>query len=206
MYGLDIETDTTDNGLDPGVAAVVSVAVVSETDEWVLEGDESSLLVRLDALMVELAPGILITWNGGGFDLPFLSDRAALAGVELGLRIQLDPKIVSHNDPLPGHKGSYRASWHQHSHLDGYRVFRSDAGAVLGLPCGLKPMARLLGLNPIEVDRETIHLLGNAERQAYVASDARVTRQLVLRRWQTAQLAIDKDPRPVLAAAKSERL
>ncbi len=194
LYGLDIETDTSENGLDPAVAAVISVAVVSDTDEWVLEGDESSLLLRLDLLLRELEPGVLVTWNGAAFDMPFLADRARRNGIELGLSLRHDPTILSRNEPLAGHPGSYRASWYGHRHLDGYRVFRSDAGAVLRLPCGLKPMAKFVGLDPVEVDRENIHLLTDHERQAYVASDARVTLELVQRRWETAKRAIDASP------------
>ena len=69
---------------------------------------------------------------------------------------------------------------------------KADAGAVMHLACGLKPMAKLVGLEPIEVDRERMHLLTDAERQAYVASDAEVTRALIIRRWQTAKASIDQ--------------
>ena len=41
IYGLDIETDTTTDGLDPRVAAVVAVAVAGEGVEVVLEADEA---------------------------------------------------------------------------------------------------------------------------------------------------------------------
>lgn len=192
LYGLDIETDTAENGLDPTIAPVVSVAIVGEHERIVLEGDESSLLAQLDVAVASLEPGVLVTWNGAAFDLPFLAHRSYLCGIETGLQLWHDPAMQSRNDPLNGHPGSYRATWHGHSHLDGYRVFRSDAGAVLRLSCGLKPMAKFIGLDPVEVDRERIHLLSAAERQAYVASDAEVTRELVIRRWATAKAAIDK--------------
>jgi hypothetical protein len=39
-----------------------------------------------------------------------------------------------------------------------------------------------VGLTPVEVDRERIHELATAELDAYVASDARLTRMLVERR------------------------
>ncbi len=191
LYGLDIETDTSENGLDPAVAPVVSVAIIGEHHRIVLEGDESSLLLRLDATIASLPQGVLVTWNGAAFDLPFIAHRAYLCGVESGLQLWHDTSIRSRNEPLSGHPGSYRGTWHGHRHLDGYRLFRADAGAVLHLACGLKPMAKLVGLDPVEVDRERIHLLTDAERQAYVASDAEVTRELIIRRWATAQAAID---------------
>jgi hypothetical protein len=66
--------------------------------------------------------------------------------------------------------------------VDGYRMYRGDVGRVLGISCSLKAIARVVGLTPVEVDRERIHELGSAELDAYVASDARLTRMLVERR------------------------
>lgn len=172
------------NGLDPAVAAVVAVAVTGDGMEIVLDGDERTILLELDAVLAALPSGVLVTWNGGGFDLPFLHDRAALLDVPLGLELHLEPSVGRRHDPLPGHEGSYRARWHDHGHLDGYRLFRADVGATLHLPCGLKPLARMVGLPVVEVDRERIHLLSVAERRAYVASDAHLARALVQRRAQ----------------------
>ena len=171
IYGLDIETDTTTDGLDPRVAAVVAVAVAGEGVEVVLEADEAheaELLRTLDATLADLAPGVIVTWNGAGFDLPFLHDRARHHGLPLGLRLVADPGIGGRSEPLPGHAGAYRATWHRHRHLDGYQLFRSDVGATLGLSCGLKSLARLVGLPVVEVDRSRIHELSDAERRASV--------------------------------------
>ena len=43
----------------------------------VLDGDEITILRGLDDALLHLAPGVLVTWNGSSFDLPFLADRAA---------------------------------------------------------------------------------------------------------------------------------
>ena len=169
---------------------MVAVAVVGHDLEVVLDGDERSLLRELDELLVSLPPGVLVTWNGAAFDLPFLADRARRCGVELGLEVRLDPSIPR-RDPMPGHSGAYRATWHHHRHIDGYQLYRADVGAALGLSCGLKPLARLVGLPVVEVDRERIHLLDLATRRSYVASDARLARLLVERRWGTACRAIE---------------
>jgi hypothetical protein len=53
---------------------------------------------------------------------------------------------------------------------------------VLHISCSLKAIARVVGLTPVEVDRERIHELALDELDAYVASDARLTRLLVERR------------------------
>ena len=135
-----------------------------------LDGEEAPMIVELDRVLSELPAGVLVTWNGCGFDLPFLRYRADLLGLRLGL------------DLRPDAAGVHRARWHGHRHVDGYQLFRADVGASLRFSCGLKPLARLVGLPVIEVDRERIHELTPAERGAYVASDARLARALVARR------------------------
>ena len=70
------------------------------------------------------------------------------------------------------------ASWHSQRHLDGYRVVRADVRRTTGLSCGLKALARLVGLATVEVDRERLHLLPDDAVRAYVASDARLAREL----------------------------
>lgn len=181
-YGLDIETDTTIDGLDPAVAAVVSIAVAGDGVEVVLDGDERTIITELDAALRRLPRGVLITWNGSGFDLPFLQTRAERLSLGLGLELELDTGIGGRHEPLAGHSGAYRARWHGHRHIDGYQLFRADVGATVRLPCGLKPLARLVGLPVVEVDRERIHELSEAERRAYVVSDAVLARALVHRR------------------------
>ncbi|HMR94426.1 MAG TPA: 3'-5' exonuclease [Microthrixaceae bacterium] len=190
LYGLDIETDTTVDGLDPSVSPIVAVAVATPDGDRVFQGAEDLVLHRTDELMSELDPGIVVTWNGSGFDLPFLAERARRLGVTLGLDLWDD-------GPERTEPGVVRGRWYAHDHLDGYRLYRADVGRSLGFPCGLKPLSRLVGLAPVEVDRSCIHLLDDAALEAYVASDARLARELVLRRWPVAERATDRcHPRP----------
>lgn len=191
MYALDIETDTELGGLDPRSVPIVAVALSGDGWTKVFDGSERDLLVGLDAAIAALDPGVITTWNGSRFDLPFLVDRAGMAGIDLGLRLSPDPHSRSKHEPLPGHSGGYVATWFGHRHLDAYRVYRADVGAMMHMPCGLKSLARFVGLSPVEVDRQRIHELTTEELHAYVASDAVVTRELTLRRWQTAQACID---------------
>jgi len=190
LYGLDIETDTAAGGLDPSRAAIVAIALSGPDGDEVFDGDETLILRDVDARLAALDPGVIVTWNGGAFDLPFIADRAAQRGVELGLTLRHDPKLAA-RDPLPGHPGSYRGNWYEHRHLDGYRLYRADVGRTLGLSCGLKPMARMAGLGPVEVDITELHLLSRQEVAAYVASDARMARALVARRLPHALATID---------------
>jgi DNA polymerase elongation subunit (family B) len=195
VYGLDIETDTRVNGLDPAVASVVTVAVSHRDFDEVFTGDEPDILEQLDERLRRARPGVLATWNGAAFDLPFLADRAARHGLRLGLRLRLDPGIALRRAPLPGHEGAYRAAWYGHGHVDTYRLYRADAGPALRISCSLKSIARFVGLTPVEVDRERIHDLSREALHAYAASDARLARVLTERRWPSASRAVDRMPR-----------
>lgn len=157
----------------------------------VFDGDEVDILRELDEAIAALPGGVLVTWNGSRFDMPFLADRARLTSTTIGLRLAPDELHRSRHDPLPGHAGGYLASWHGQRHLDAYQVYRADVGASLHLPCGLKPLSRMMRLSPVEVDRSAIHELSAEALNEYVASDAVLARELAMRRWPTAHRAID---------------
>jgi len=202
VYGLDIETDTTVNGLDPAVARVLTVALSREGYDEVFSGSEPQILIALDRRLTALPTGVLATWNGAAFDLPFLADRADLNGIRLGLRLRLDTSMRMHREPLPGHAGAYRAVWHEHKHLDAYRLYRGDVGPALRVSCSLKSIARLVGLVPLEVDRERVHDLSHEALHAYASSDARLARVLTERRWASASRFVDKvNPAPPWSSA-----
>lgn len=210
VYGLDIETDTSVDGLDPRVGRILAVAVAGPASTMVFgDQDEARLLDRLDFHLAGLEPGILTTWNGAKFDLPYLADRAEGHGLALGLRLSLDPAIVLGRPPLAGHQGAYRAAWHGHAHLDAYRLYRSDVVPALRISGSLKSVARVCGLEPVVVDAAQVHTLTRPHLVAYVASDAVCTRELAVRRWPAARGAIDRLPRALpghLAGAVSPAL
>jgi hypothetical protein len=157
----------------------------------VVDGPEPELLAALDDAVAALAPGVLVTWNGSAFDLPYLADRARMAGIDLGLVISHDASIVLSRDPLRGHPGAYRGRWHHHRHLDGYRLYRTEIDPDSGVSCGLKSLARHFGLDVVEVDRARIHELSPEALRRYVTSDAALARALVARRWTSAIHAVD---------------
>ncbi len=187
VYGLDIETDTSIDGLDPDVAPVVAVAVATEHGEWVFDGPENQLLTELDHFVSGLADGIVVTWYGSGFDLPYLDRRAEILGRRLGLEIT----SVGERDAVGGAK-RHRGVWYGHRHLDAYLVYRNDLPRLLEVSCSLKSVSRLLGFDPLEVDIDQLHELAPHELRAYVASDARLCRAAALRRWATALPFVDQ--------------
>lgn len=196
-YGLDIETDTEQGGLDPRTSPVVAAAVATQAGAQVLNGPEPTLLRDLDEMIRTLEPGVLVTWNGCGFDLPFLVYRARRCGVTLGLRTTLDPSIRRSHPPLAGHHGSYRGVWHGHAHLDAYLAYRSlvtDRDESLAL----KAVAARAGLDVIEVDRSRIHELAPTALQRYVANDARLALTLAQTRWRETIAFLD--PAPLIPA------
>lgn len=176
-YGLDIETDTTVDGLDPARSRVTAVGVAGPGWRRSFTGSEGEVLRRTDRFLAGLAPGVLVTWNGAAFDLPFLVDRAEAAGVALGLRVRPDPEVAVTRSPLPGHSSAYRGSWWGHLHEDAYRALRGLAHGF-GLSAGLKPFARLHGIECLSEDRSALHTLDAGRLGAYVASDAVATRAL----------------------------
>ncbi len=194
LYGLDIETDTSVDGLDPGVACIVAVAVSSSNGgDLVVTGSEPGVLTALDAHLADLEPGVVVTWNGGAFDLPFLAARAQRCDVTLGLELAWDPAAYrAGRTPLAGHLGSYAASWYGHGHVDACRAWRTLVAA--DVHCGLKAIARAEGFDPVEVDIAELHALPLAQLRNYVASDAALARRLAERRWRDVRRFIDRLP------------
>lgn len=189
IFGLDIETDNSEDGLDPAVASVRAIALSGRTFDDLFVGDEADLLRQLDDRLAELPAGVIATWNGSAFDLPFLADRARILGVGLGLKLRLDKRLTLHRAPLPGHAGAYRASWHDHGHLDTFRVYGGPATAAQRL--SLRSLGRFVGIGDAQVRRNPTQTLCNEALHACAPSDARLARVLAERRWPAAARCVD---------------
>lgn len=203
IYGIDIETDTSSNGLDPAVARVLTVALSGRSFDEVFVGEEAELLQTLDTRLASLAPGVIATWNGATFDLPFIADRARLLGVGIGLHLCLDRRLTLDRPTLPGHGGAYRGAWGHHAHLDTFRLYGPAPGASRG---SLRSIGRLLGLGAHGGPADRTHDLANEALHAHAASDARLARVLAERRWGHAVRLVDRladqEARPVSVAAQ----
>lgn len=204
IYGLDIETDNSRDGLDPAVASVRAVALSGQAFDDLFVGDELELLRALDHRLATLPAGVVATWNGSAFDLPFLADRARILGIELGLKLRLDRRLTLQRAPLPGHAGAYRASWHDHGHLDTFRIYGTATTAAQRL--SLRSLGRFVGLGVEGAGSCRTQNLSNEALHACAPSDARLARVLAERRWPAAARVIDRvdwaEAEPVAVAAK----
>ncbi|QXC62889.1 hypothetical protein KSP35_08950 [Aquihabitans sp. G128] len=203
IYGIDIETDTSRDALDPAVAPVLTIALSGRTFDDVFIGDEATMLRALDDRLASLAPGVLATWNGATFDLPFIAERARLLGVDLDLRLCLDRRLTLGRAPLPGHAGAYRGVWGAHVHLDTFRLFgQSPAGPWTSL----RSIGRLLGVGTGGAGSRPGKDLADEALHAHAASDARLARVLAERRWGAAARLLDHvdvdEARPVNVAVQ----
>ncbi len=199
IYSLDIETDTRINGLDPRVSRITQVALSTVTGDIVLSAgpfvhdddpstpnlDEAALLTDLADTLAGLDAGLILTWNGAAFCLPFLAHRAKVNQVNLGARFHDQPDLPMRpgRPVVPTSRYPQAVTWvaasDRHSHLDITFAFQPVARA-LGISGGLKPVARAHGIEMIEPDREKMNGYTEEQRQAYMCSDTRGTRALGL--------------------------
>lgn len=197
VYGLDIETghpsgllpvrrDGATTGeipaVDPRHSIVIRAVVSTAAGDEVFDGDEVQLLEELDRLLARLEPGILATWNGAIFDLPYLADRAGARAVHLGLRLAADPRRRFGGETLPGHRTSYRAAWHRHRHLDVASLYRSGRRPLIEVDellrmVGLHTRNRAqAGIGPADAPGA---VLSHDAVHAFASNDARLVRSLV---------------------------
>lgn len=191
VYGLGIDTGHVQPGPcvagghdadvvpDPAVAAVTRVALSTTGGDIVFDGFEADILADLDHALAGLEPGVLVTWNGSGFDLPYLADRAELRRIRLGLHLAPDPRLANVRSTLPGHDRAYRAAWYQHRHLDAARLFRSGRRPLIDV----EELLRVIGL-PLRGRTATARStpgddLAHDVTHAYATNDARLVRCLV---------------------------
>ncbi|MCP5025085.1 MAG: hypothetical protein GY929_02265 [Actinomycetia bacterium] len=171
LYGLDIEIDTTVDPLDPEVTPIIGVALAGASVDELFTGPEPLMLADLDRRLQHLEPGVIVTWNGSRFDLPFIATRARVWGTPLHLSLE----------PRPGSDGRLDAAWGRHRHLDARHLYdQSGRGRVrLG-------RRRTTPAATDELDTEARH--------ANPTSDARLARTLAQRRWGVARRSIDRLP------------
>lgn len=176
---IDIET----TGLSPLTDTIRSIAV-SAPDGWAVweSSDERRLLNDLLAWLLARPAGTLISWNGSGFDFPFIATRAAAVNASIAQHLHLVevPSRTPIYSPLDGHTGGYLVQCAGWDHVDVMLPWR-DVAHQAGRSGGLKSVARWQGLDVIEVDRTQIDRLPHHELAAYNISDTEATLELALR-------------------------
>lgn len=207
LYALDIETDTSKNtaddpdaSLNSTKAGITSIAVYGHGTSLVIDDtDERRLLHTVNVWLMNLPAGVVVTWNGSGFDLPYIADRAALHKYDFALAVAADPALVpKYQSPNPAHTTGYRGRFGKHLHADiqyAYKVFAEERG----IRWSLKPVCEAAGITMITVDRERMHDLTVAERMAYNLSDTVGTHGLTEMLGDSLSHHIDPDPETLTA-------
>lgn len=199
-YGLDIETDnSTNHGLDPFRSTITEIAVATADGGEVFTGSERTILSDLDEYLRELPAGLIVTWNGLFFDVPFIATRAEEIRHNIGEAFHLIPQpgLKPKYDYLPGFTEAQTFTFErlgvgpQHSHLDislAWKSFAESFGTKLVdgktkpvVPWSLKPVAKAAGIEMFEIDRTRLHDYSDEDRNRYVLSDSSGTRELALR-------------------------
>ena len=190
VYGWDIETANDDGqGLtarDPN-SRLTSISFTHSVGvEVISHDDEAQILTDWLDLLMAFEPGLLGSWNGSFFDIPFIADRAQILDHRLVAFWHLYPMpgLRPKYDYLPGHTTGYALTFPTpnglpHQHLDiaqSYRAFAAEANVAWSL----KPVGEALGHTPKRLDAANLHTYSQAERDEYSASDAILTRDLTL--------------------------
>lgn len=188
IVALDIETDTTDgHGLDPTRAAITEIAMSFDepTLDVVHAGVERSILLDTQTTIVNISSlcslSLLVTWNGAGFDLPYIERRIEeYSGFGLPPKRHQPLGVARKYPPIEGDSQElYSWTWGGLRHLDIAYGFR-DFAERTGTRWSLKSVARAHGIEVIELDRTRMHEYSPAEREEYALSDVRATRALAL--------------------------
>ena len=195
LYALDIES----TGLSPLDSKMVSVAIAAPEESLVIVSeDEASLFHDLTSWLKSSRreKGTIVTWNGAGFDWPYMYTRAKALGAEEFLA---ELTIVEHEErkptynPIAGHTGGYVVSFAGHDHADIMRPWKSWS-KERNISNSLKSVAKANGIEVIEVDRTKIAELSRAELVAYNISDVAATLTLAeklgteIDSWQDSKL------------------
>lgn len=183
LVSFDIETRPTVEGgsaLKPAESEIYMVSFFGTTGAELIVIDEEGVANERELLETTFryieglaADAVLVGWNTGGFDLPFLDYRyQAHAGLE-GQRPDIfdTGRRSKYNTPV------YDGSWQGRRHVDICDLYRGVA-EELDVKWSLKPVATALGLEPVVLDASVLTTYTAAEQRAYSLSDARCVFQL----------------------------
>ena len=195
FWGLDIETDnSTGLGLDPTKAQIISIAMVCNDGQvWYRSArtveDERSMLIESSSFLREtVTDGLIVTWNGGAFDWPFLTTRTAVQQTATPWALVLDEDRQPKYEALNGYNGVYKVfTATGASHLDMAYVMDREWAEKHDCSWSLKPVADALGFRDTALE----HMRGESAYEvpahmlaAYNIHDSLITLRLAL--WASA--------------------
>ena len=182
LLAFDIETRPLRPGgepLDPSESAVYMVSFFGTSGAAVFAiGDDGiqdeRQLLSVAASFVASSPDdtLMVGWNTGGFDLPFLDARYTTLQVPSGLEIAHTGDVSKYGTPV------FDGTWHGRRHVDICELFRGGVAAGLEVSWSLKPVAAALGLSPVSLDASVLPSYPEPVQRAYSLSDARVVFQM----------------------------
>lgn len=188
---FDLETDNSEgHGLNPGKAGITEFAARAAGDDVVIAHEsERQLLSEAVEFINDYADEVdyLQTWNGSGFDLPFLQKRLDLHNITSGLSIVHNPDLKP-KYPSDFIEGCFDGTWtvgdKTLGHVDVQWMYRDvchtialsrgeslDAAGALKKYWSLKPMCGALGFHMHVEDRMNLHLISAERRAKYALSD-----------------------------------
>ncbi len=196
-YGFDLTTDI-DDVVDPLANRVTAIGLATAAGNELYEGDEHEIIELVNRRLAMLPAGVIVSWNGATFDLPFLAVRARLIGIDLDLTLHGDQRSLLADSTLPGLDRPCLASWGHHQHLDLRQVYA-------------KGERRRRSLRR-RVDHESLIPETDELAQHDPSRTAGLGLRLASRRWTVARKSIDRLPRAVadptdavVAAARADR-
>jgi hypothetical protein len=179
----DIETDTTFGfGLRPRLSQVTEIALSNKTHSFVISGDEKFILTKFAELLNSQEPGtVLAGWNNRIFDNVALQTRAEFHGIHGWNGVLVEACNYTLFEPVSHDGRPYELQWVTSSgevlrDADVLQEKALIAGTYSNTArVGLKDFVKSLGVQPIVLDRQDLHLYDVEDRENYAISDSLIT-------------------------------
>lgn len=180
VLAYDIESDTARGyGLRPTKSQITEIVLCDHKQTNIISGDEKFILESFKNIMNAKASGGFVTlagWNNHLFDNIFLQTRAEYHGIgEWGGKLQWADNFTSFEPCGPGtnpQKMSWAAPGGTMEDVDVFQEkVKKDLANGEKQIVGLKEFSMQNGANPIQVNRNEMHLLSAEDRRDYSLSD-----------------------------------
>lgn len=179
----DLEVSTSEGlGLRPRRAQITEIVLAMKDETWVLSGDEKFILKEFSSILSSQSKNtVLVGWNNHCCDNIFLQTRAEFHELSEWRGVLYPTGNFGEFEPYSLNSEAQSLQWSTFngSVLEDLDLFqervKSNLATGVKNTVGLKSFVKSLGCSPIEVDRQNIHKLSPAMREAYVVSDGLCT-------------------------------